>query len=91
VSDIRAGDLVMVVRGMTCCGGDTESLGKTFVVSDIYSFQGFCMDCDAPQSGCAADGNADDGFEVDRLKRIPPLDELESPYYDFEDDDFGMN
>jgi hypothetical protein len=79
VSDIKVGDLVVVVRGMPCCGSDTKSLGKTYVVSDIIEYKdNYCLNCNVwLGSGLAAMYAIGRAVANNRLKRIPPLDELE--------------
>jgi hypothetical protein len=80
MSAIKVGDLVMVVRGMPCCGRDTRALGMTYVVGKIYEYQNhYCSYCKAPLgTGLAAVASGSNvGVANHRLKRIPPLDELE--------------
>jgi hypothetical protein len=78
VSDIRVGDLVMVVKPMPCCGHTTPMQGNVFVVTGLFDHSnGYTCDyCDAPAEGMTAAGGES---EVDllRLKRFKPLDELE--------------
>jgi hypothetical protein len=76
---ISVGDLVMVIRGMLCCGGGSH-IGEMFVVRDIYQYAGgHCELCKAPQSSglAAAPDHTSGGQALFRLKRIPPLEELE--------------
>lgn len=80
---IKAGDLVAVVKPAACC---TSGLGRIFrVVSleskDVYG-EWACRHCGA--KGVSGTTNAsfavEDGGQwhsIKRLKRIPPLDELE--------------
>ena len=75
---IEVGDLVQVVRPALCCGA-SKSVGKVFVVDNIYSGPtGVCLGCgntDQVVLGRRA-GNRN-GWDIRRLKRIPPLAELE--------------
>lgn len=43
---IQAGDLVMLVRGMPCCGA-AEKLGHVFVVSSVEVLASTCGTCGA--------------------------------------------
>lgn len=44
MSEIKRGDLVMVVRPRTCCGGITD-LGITFIAGDFYTGVSHCPHC----------------------------------------------
>jgi len=44
MSDIKAGDLVMVVRPSTCCG-NSSLLGSIFTVDDVFRGIGRCGRC----------------------------------------------
>jgi hypothetical protein len=44
MSDIKAGDLVMVVKPIHCCGG-TASIGLVFVVQEVAIAGGKCGGC----------------------------------------------
>jgi hypothetical protein len=44
MSDIKVGDLVMVVKPIHCCGG-TTSIGRVFVVQAIAIARGVCGNC----------------------------------------------
>lgn len=75
---IQAGDMVLVVRPTPCCGSDF-ACGEIFQVQRLEDDKkGICAHCgrDLPESMCAI---APDkcAFELWRLKRIPPLSELE--------------
>jgi hypothetical protein len=80
---IQVGDLVQVVRSNGCtCGAPQKSLGRVFRVSAIktYLAGSKCSDCkrdltDRPYVCASDDGRREYGLP--RLKRIPPLDELE--------------
>lgn len=78
---IRVGDLVQIVKPMPCCGRLGKHYGDTFTVSEIITtrFVNACAYCGARYAGTYAVDPADDlAAEVRRLKRIPPLSELES-------------
>ena len=74
MSDIKVGDLVVVVRPRTCCG-NMKAIGRLFVVQSFGDFS-WC-ECGQKQHWSVA--YLDDWYrcEVSRLKRIPPLSELE--------------
>jgi hypothetical protein len=80
VSDIRVGDLAMIVRGQRCCGYSAK-LGLIFRVTNIYfreTHRERCAGCGAPsESDFVADSEMSHVWFVYKLKRIPPLDELE--------------
>lgn len=77
---IKAGDLVAVVKPRLC--GCSGSLGQMYTVLSVEPayFIGRCTECNAAtfrEGDLVAwryDGSA---AEVRRLKRIPPLEELE--------------
>lgn len=75
---IQVGDLVQVVKPMHCCGG-TNDLGRVFVVHEFYTDGSFCSNCGTPSNGelILFDSVGEDGAHPHRLKRIPPLEELE--------------
>lgn len=85
---ISVGDLVQVVRPPTCPEAPVDSgLGHTFVVEGIRDHTaGMCAYCnDLHTHGpalFAADGNG--LWPLRRLKRIPPLGELEGEKRDEE-------
>jgi hypothetical protein len=75
---ISVGDLVVVARPQPCCGS-VINMGVFFRVTSLDAGQiGFCGKCGAALSGATADGKPD-GWPslLSRLKRIPPLEELE--------------
>ncbi len=82
-NDIKAGDLVMVVRPRTCCG-NCDALGSVFTVSNIEQSLAVCNDCKA-EDWCvmAGDGTVnetgiDNGVEIERLIKINPPAQPES-------------
>ena len=75
---IAVGDLVQVVKPTLCCGS-TATLGYIFRVDNFYSGpHGPCWRCHrVGKEVLARRGKENDGWEISRLKRIPPLEELE--------------
>lgn len=76
MSEIKVGDLVVVVKPTLCCGRG-ESVGKIFTVTGFRKDH-LCV-CGDRSSGTYA--VMDDGFNrraIARLRRIPPLSELET-------------
>lgn len=73
---IKVGDLVMIIRGNKCCGR-TDSLGVTFQVTEIRHHEGICKYCCAHNSGLVADSVRPTVTYLYKLKRIPPLSELD--------------
>jgi hypothetical protein len=75
---IKPGDLVMVVRPSEC--GCRSSFGRTFRVSQVWHD---ITDIPCPQCGVLvretsfAFMDTDEAGELFRLKRIPPLSELD--------------
>ena len=77
---ISVGDLVVVVRGTKCCGAGRH-VGKIFKVTGFID-QGYiaCSACGRVRSvqlRTAFGISIHPGYDVNRLKRIPPLSELE--------------
>lgn len=74
---IKVGDLVVVVRLRSCCG--TGRTGTIFKVDNLYQGRMSCLGCTTMRDdGVLARRTGDfNGYEISRLKRIPPLDELE--------------
>ena len=75
MSDIKVGDLVIVVRVALCCG-NAKSLGKIFKTGEHYSGIAVCPRCGNkdPVNGFF-DANQYAVYETSRLKKIPPLTE----------------
>lgn len=73
MSDIREGDLVMVVRPLSC--GCADELGIVFTVTDVYAGSG----CKCKVCGQTTDepiyeiNGTGDWIERSALKKIPPL------------------
>ena len=75
---IKIGDLVVVVRLPSC--GCAQALGEIFQVTDFVDTKTpHCIHCQAPRPAGPAAMGSPTGFsiELDRLKRIPPIDELD--------------
>src|SRR5690242_2455289 len=75
---IQVGDLVQVVKP----GCNDEHVGLIFVVHHINTLEVRCHFCKTWHLGhlgapLACQKGMKDGFEFARLKRFPPLDELE--------------
>lgn len=78
---IQVGDLVQVIKAQPCCGS-IGTVGQVFVVKNIRQPRGggsSCSYCFAVSfKGLFAEGKQDGSLtHLSRLKRIPPLDELE--------------
>jgi len=79
MSDIKVGDLVMVVRGMTCCGAITGSEGAVFQVTELAPTVGKCLVCRSSHSpGTAHSKEVPAGIDLDRLRKIEPLSREDS-------------
>ena len=76
---IRVGDLVQVVRPIPCCGNLGASFGAIFRVTKIkcapFTYCGECKKC-IDNVVCVEGWHA--LVTASRVKRIPPLSELES-------------
>ena len=73
---IKAGDLVMVVRGWSCCG-QTDSFGYTYAVRSVEMSEdhdNVCLHCGGITSAevVAVDPKDGAGFALYMLKRIDP-------------------
>ena len=82
---IQVGDLVVVVRG----GCADEFIGYVFSVARLLPLSSPCMNCHTTHgypfgTPMAFELGETRGFELPRLKRIPPLSELESEKRDEE-------
>ena len=82
---INVGDLVICIRGRKC-GCPSVSDGVVFKVTQIAPVGGPYSGCNHPGFGgfLAISGDRVHRVELCRLKRIPPLDELESEKRDEE-------
>lgn len=75
---IQVGDLVQVVRPTLCCG-QTKAIGMIYQVVSFNSMKSYkCDSCGGITNLLVADRGFGWGANVCRLKRIPPLSELES-------------
>jgi hypothetical protein len=78
MSAIKVGDLVQVIRP----GCRDAFIGRIFVVSRVGPSMTVCVGCGTTHgypelTPLAFPVGSNRGFEFPRLKRIPPLDELE--------------
>ena len=76
---IRVGDLVQVVR--SCCTGYLDAKTPIFTLAAIENFPpAKCAWCgfSLPDGAYGARKVGKCGFPIDWLKRIPPLEELET-------------
>ena len=73
MSGIKAGDLVMVVRPLPCCG-HAKHIGRTFVVGHVARLMGKCPNCKEWFSAvdCAMEVEENVGMLVQCLIRIDP-------------------
>jgi hypothetical protein len=83
---IQAGDLVQVVRDSPCeCGKARSALGEIFSVIKVRMSRDLrCVGCKKPApvqkivaTSGEMNGRSEMVYELWRLKRIPPLKELE--------------
>lgn len=77
---IKVGDLVMVIKPKPCCGNGRPGYIFTILEFRMADANSVCCHCDVPVTGihathAAMTGNL--GVDIRRLKRIPPLSELE--------------
>lgn len=76
---ISVGDLVQVVKSSPCCG-NTIFLGVTFTVTGM-AMSSHCTHCKSRKEAVAVRGKSDGRLtDIRRLKRIPPLSELEGQH-----------
>jgi hypothetical protein len=73
---IKVGDLACVVRAAPCCGSSV-AIGTIFRVSEVANEDGACGTCGAASVDVQAYETDQYAYLVTRLKRIPPLEELE--------------
>lgn len=76
--------MVMVVRGPHCCLRPYGDEGRIFTVSALKHHESRCSLCKSARFGMLAEREGGPGAFVSRLKRIPPLDELEGEKLDEE-------
>ena len=82
MSDIKVGDLVMVVRKHPCtrCQFEDRLMGLIFRVAEIESVLNTICECGAPLGRkpiAIKNAGSKRGVAVARLRRLPPLSELE--------------
>jgi hypothetical protein len=78
MSQIKIGDLVQVVKPVPCCGSITPMYGHIFVVTGFERCgEGYCKICDARLPAWRGVLGGENRVWEERLKRIPPLEELE--------------
>lgn len=71
---INGGDLVMVTRGMPCCGS-SGSMGFVFRVDSVVNEGRFCANCHRDISHLPrvlVEGQKGRGFTISRLIKINP-------------------
>jgi hypothetical protein len=72
VSNIKVGDLVMVVKPSSCCG-NTLTIGDTFTVTSIDSYPSICGHCLKETKEYVVGGNSRGSLAaVNRLIKIDP-------------------
>lgn len=78
MSEIKAGDLVIRVKGDLCCG-NTKGLGVPFIAGDISVVTALCRECGQINRNYLSVHEVGTKFypAISRLKKIPPLSELE--------------
>jgi hypothetical protein len=84
LSDIKVGDLAVIVRGNYCCNSSVN-IGRLVRIAEIGGAPtnwccGCCLAVNNPTDQARLEGWNGDGngwIGIYRLKRIPPLDELE--------------
>lgn len=77
---IRAGDLVVVVRSVPCCGA-LDDIGQIFIAGDLYFGPAFCSSChkEAPGEYVKVPDRFMAVKHLSRLKKIhPPSIETEA-------------
>ena len=76
---IKKGDLVMLVRDRSCCGGG-YGYGEIYTVTRIETKFNKCSYCGAIKTVtlAAGDGHKRDGYNIDRLKKLDPPSEGET-------------
>ena len=79
MSQIKVGDLVQIVRLRDTCSCPSTHIGTMFTVSQILHHSMRCIKCGIVWGPVWQALDASDGLwcELWRLKRIPPLEELE--------------
>lgn len=76
MSEIEVGDLAVIVKPTPCCGRD-DSVGLVFRVMGIETGDESCRFCHARRVATSAAITDHRLVDMNRIKRIPPLSELE--------------
>jgi len=77
IDQIATGDLVVVVKPPRCCV-NLSSIGRVFKVQGVNSEPSQCIFCGFVSSVQVAVKESGIVCEISRLKKIPPLSELET-------------
>ena len=80
---IKVGDLVVVVKPTPCCR-DTSAIGEHHTIIALVGGLGRCNFCGHYETMLDAKVSVNTYFDLHRLKRIPPLSELEGEKRDEE-------
>ena len=80
MSQIKPGDLVMIVRGTPCCGATRGNLGIPFIVGSVEDCRVWCNDCGSERmvrlvEAESGDPNAEAGMLI---KIDPPAQDVET-------------
>jgi hypothetical protein len=77
MSDIKEGDLVMIVKPINCCGS-SNSVGKIRTVIGVSKDISFCPYCHfVLPKALLVHLSSGSYVHLNRLKKIPPLSDLE--------------
>ena len=76
MNDIKVGDLVEIRYPQKCCGAN-KSKGNYFMVTGFYSGESMCSRCVRKTNSVTAIGFNYLYTPLYRLRKVPPLDELE--------------
>lgn len=75
---MKVGDLVVVVKPTLCCG-NRKRLGAIFRITEFRDGSSLCHGCGRHSSQVDAMGfGGNHCFSLERLRVIPPLNELEA-------------
>ena len=77
MSDIKVGDLVIVVKPRICCGEPT-ALGAVFKVTSFRLSSGHCKYCKTRIIGATQAVGWNKPIRIERLRRIDPLSDPEA-------------
>lgn len=73
--DIKPGDLAVVIKPTVCCN-NPSAIGVILKVLSISHDDSWCVHCGRHRQGLRAHSSFGGG-DLSRLKKIPPLAELE--------------